>query len=109
MTAFFTYAARPLTAGAQVAHEGGATSADWNTTQWGISFNVSDNIAVGYGQRTVDFGDDSSAADQEDSGISASYTMGSMSVKGNMNKTDDLKGTLGSDLETTEIAVSFAF
>jgi outer membrane protein OmpU len=109
MTAFVTYAVGPISAGAQVAHEGGATSADWNTYQWGISFNVSDNIAVGYGQRTVDFGDGSVIVDQEDSGISASYTMGSMSVKGNINKSNDLKGASGTDLDTTEIAVSFAF
>ena len=47
--------------------------------------------------------------DQEDSGISASYTMGSMSVKANMNKSDDQNGSASTDVETTEIAVSFAF
>jgi outer membrane protein OmpU len=110
MTAYVNYAMGGVTVGAQVAEEGGADNgADWHTTQWGVSFNVNDNMAIGYGQRTVSFGSDSVAPDQKDSGISASYTMGSMSVKANMNRTDDLKGTAGSDPETTEIAVSFAF
>jgi len=109
-TAYVTYAVGSISAGAQIANEGGAAdTAQWTTTQWGVSFNVNDNISIGYGQRTVDLGSDSVLTDQSDHGISASYTMGSMSVSGNMNKTDDLKGTSGSDVETTEIAVSFAF
>jgi outer membrane protein OmpU len=110
MTGYVTYAVGGVTFGAQLANEGGVpNTAQWNTQQWGVSFNINDNMAVGYGQRTVDFGSDSVLPDQKDAGISASYTMGSMSVKANMNKTDDLKGSAGSDPETTEIAVSFAF
>jgi len=109
-TAYITYAVGSISAGFQMASEGGqADTAQWTTTQWGVSFNVSDDISVGYGQRTVDMGSDSTLVDQSDSGVSASYTMGSMSISANMNQTDDLKGTSGSDLETTEIAVSFAF
>jgi len=108
-TAYVTYAVGSISAGFQMANESGDNAAQWTTTQWGVSFNVNDNMSLGYGQRTVDLGSDSVLTDQTDHGISASYTMGSMSVSGNMNKTDDLKGTSGSDLETTEIAVSFAF
>jgi len=109
-TAFITYAVGALSFGGQLASEGGQKdTAQWHTQQWGVTFNVSDNIAVGYGQRVVSFGSDSTLVDQEDSGMSASYTMGSMSVKGNINKSNDLKGASGTDLDTTEIAVSFAF
>jgi outer membrane protein OmpU len=109
-TAYITYAVGSVSLGAQVASEGGQKdTAQWHTTQVGVSFNVNDNMAIGYGQRKVSFGSDSTLPDQQDSGVSASYTMGSMSVTANMNRTDDLKGTAGSDPETTEIAVSFAF
>jgi outer membrane protein OmpU len=110
-TAFATYATGPVTVGVQIAKEMTnndlGTGGHWTTEQWGISFNVNDNIAVGYGQRSVDIS--GNATDQEDAGFSASYTMGSMSLKGNFNKSDDMKGTAGSDKETTEIALSFAF
>jgi len=107
-TVFVTYAVGGATFGAQRSAES-VTGSQWETKQWGVSFNVSDNIAVGYGERTVSFGSASVLTDEDDSGFSASYTMGSMSVKANINKADDMKGTAGSDKETTEIAVSFAF
>jgi outer membrane protein OmpU len=106
-TVYVKYAAGAVTAGVQMSQEETSGVYDWDTFQWGISFNVSDNIALGYGQRTVDRTDTN--IDQEDSGFSASYTMGSMSITGNLNKSDDMHGSSGSDKETTEIAVSFAF
>jgi len=106
-TAFVTYAIGGATFGLQRSEEG-QRGDSWQTLQWGVTFNVSDNIAVGYGERTVDRGNQSTV-DEEDRGFSASYTMGSMSIKGNYNKADDMKGTVTSDKETTEIALSFAF
>jgi outer membrane protein OmpU len=108
-TIFANYSMGGLSVGAQHSTEDTETSDNWRTTQWGVSFNINDNTAIGYGQRTVDFGSSSTKVDQEDSGISASYTMGSMSISANMNKSDDMHGTAASDKETTEIAVSFAF
>ena len=108
LTGFVTYAAGPVSLGYQMSEEETQGAANWNTQQWGVTFNVSDNIAVGYGERTVDRGNQSTA-DEEDRGFSASYTMGSMSIAGNMNKSDDTHGVLNSDNETTEIALSFAF
>ena len=106
-TIFATYAVGGVTVGLQRSKEDTAGAKDWTSTQWGVSFNVSDNISIGYGERTVDITE--TTLDQEDTGFSASYTMGSMSVKANMNKSDDQNGAAGTDKETTEIAVSFAF
>ena len=106
-TVFVNYAVGGLTFGVQKSEEETSGTYNWDTIQMGVSMNISDNLAIGYGQRTVDRTDND--IDQEDTGISASYTMGSMSIKGNMNKSDDMHGTSGSDKETTEIAVSFAF
>ena len=74
----------------------------------GVSFAINDNASISYGSRTVDHGA-SSKVDEDGSGVAISYTMGSMSVTANHNKADDYKGTSGSNKETTEIAVSFAF
>jgi outer membrane protein OmpU len=111
LTGFVTYAAGPVSLGYQMSEEETQGAANWNTQQWGVTFNVSDNISIGYGERTVDFkiGGNNAIQDQEDHGVSASYTMGSMSIAGNMNKSNDTHGVLNSDNETTEIALSFAF
>jgi outer membrane protein OmpU len=106
-TIFGTYAVGGVTFGVQQSRERTTEAYGWDTTQWGVSFNLNDNMSVGYGQRTVDRTD--KTVDQEDSGFSASWTIGSISLSGNVNKADDMHGTAASDSETTEIAVSFAF
>jgi outer membrane protein OmpU len=106
-TAFATYAMGGFTVGYQLSEEETVGANNWESSQWGVSFNVNDNISIGYGERTVDIAE--TAADQSDTGFSASYTMGSVSVKANINTSDDQNGTVTSDKETTEIAVSFAF
>jgi outer membrane protein OmpU len=106
-TYYAKYAVGAVSLGIQQSQERTSTAYGWDTTQWGVSFNVNDNISIGYGERVVDRTD--KTVDQEDNGISASWTMGSMTVSGNLNKSDDMHGTAGSDKETTEIAVSFAF
>ena len=106
-TIFGTYAVGGVTFGVQQSRERTSEAYGWDTTQYGISFNINDNMSIGYGQRTVDRTD--KTVDQEDSGFSASWTVGSISLSGNVNKSDDMHGTAASDKETTEIAVSFAF
>ena len=106
-TVFANYAGGGITVGLQHSEEDTSGADNWSSTQWGVSFNVSDNLSIAYGERTVDIAD--AAVDQEDSGVSASYTMGSISVTANMNKSDDMNGSAATDKETTEVAVSFAF
>tara|TARA_B110000003_G_scaffold274749_1_gene315494 strand:- start:207 stop:1184 length:978 start_codon:yes stop_codon:yes gene_type:complete len=108
-TAFVNYTTGPVTVGVQVAEESGNNTTQWQTQQFGIAFNVNDNMSIGYGQREVSFGSDSTLVDESGTGISVSYTMGSMTLAANQNKADDIKGSSGSDKETTEIALSFAF
>jgi len=109
-TLYATYAVGGITVGAQIAENeaGAGTGSDWETFQWGVSFQVNDDTSISYGQRKVEFAS-SSKVDETDSGVAISYTMGSMSISANHNTADDMKGTAASDLETTEIAVSFAF
>ena len=47
--------------------------------------------------------------DEESSGISASYTMGGMTVAGVFNAVDSQNGTSGRDRTRKEISVAFAF
>ena len=50
-----------------------------------------------------------SLVDQESSGFSVSYTMGSMTFGGAINSTDNVAGNSGNDEEGYEVSVSFAF
>jgi outer membrane protein OmpU len=112
-TAYVTYAMGGFTAGYQIAEETTSGAGDWETTQWGVSFNINDSMAVGYGERTTEFPADGDNAttlvDEESQGISASYTAGSMSIKANMNEVENMKGASKDNTETLEVALTFAF
>jgi len=110
-TAYIKYAIGSVTAGYQVSYNDSSDSAvlDDEFTAYGITYAVSDNLSIGYGESTYDDGD--LTTDQETSSINFSYTMGSMTLGGAMidqsnrggstNAIDDVKG-YGLDL-------SFAF
>lgn len=74
----------------------------------GVSFAVNENLSVAVGQSDLEF-DAAGLVDQTDSGISASYTMGSTTVGLVHNKTSDAAGVSGDDYDVSEIKLSFAF
>ena len=84
------------------------SSADEDRLHAAISLAVNENLSVSFGQSTVDF-ETASLADEESSGISASYTMGGMTFAAVMNQTDSVAGTSGTDKEFKEVSVAFAF
>jgi len=104
-----TYTAGALTAGLQVTSIDSATAgADTDRTHIGASFAVNEDLSVSFGMSTVDF-EAAAKSDQEDSGFSASYTMGSMSLNASFNTSDNVGGTSGTDDEHKEIGLAFAF
>ena len=82
------------------------TTGDREATQYGASFAVNEDLSVSYGKATVDFGN--SDTDQESTGASISYTMGSITIAAS-NKEKGTGGTSGSEDKMTEATVSFAF
>jgi len=109
-TMFITYAYGPLTVGYQTAEsdvQGGVTS-DADTLAYSASYAVSDDLSVSYGVHEYEYGN-TSLVDQESSGFSVSYTMGSMTFGGAINSTDNVAGNSGNDEEGYEVSVSFAF
>ena len=72
---------------------------------------MNENLSVSYGMSTVEFEDagSTSLADEESSGISASYTMGGMTIAGVFNAMDSVDGASGTDRTRKEISVAFAF
>ena len=83
------------------------TTEDEDGTHMGISYNVNDDVSVGYLRQETDFS--GSKSDEEHSGFQASYSMGSISFSGRVGKVDNMGGTAGSSDEDKQITMSVAF
>ena len=107
-TVYATYAIGSFTIGAQQSNidYAAAGSKDEESTAFGISFAVNDDLSISYGQWNVD---DTSTVDEELSGMSVGYSMGGMTIKAHKNKGDNLANTAAQSSEHTEVAISWAF
>ena len=83
-------------------------SADKDFTAIGISYAVSEDMSVSLNTSTIEY-EDSTLSDQEATGVSVSYTMGSMTLSANMNSVDNIAGTSTDDRSGYAIALGFAF
>jgi outer membrane protein OmpU len=81
---------------------------DIDSIGYGITFAVNDNLSIGMSRLDVNY-NTASKSDQSSTGIGASYTAGSMAIKGSTSTTDSAAGASGSDDKHTEIVLSFAF
>jgi outer membrane protein OmpU len=103
-----TYTAGAVTAGLQLTSiDNAAANTDQDRTHIAASFAVNEDLSVSWGMSTVEF--EGGSTDQEDSGFSASYTMGSMSLTAAFNSSDNVSGSSGTDDEHKEIGLAFAF
>ena len=106
-TMFATYAMGGITVGLQMSEfDTSAASGDTESTGFGISYQINDDLTVSYGSHEIE---NDGSDDQESSAIGFSYTMGSMSISATMNKVDNVAHTSTSDLQSYEAGVSFSF
>jgi outer membrane protein OmpU len=109
MTTYVKYAMGGATMAAQYTDlQQPAGTNDIDSLGYGITFAVNENLSVGLSRLDVNY-NDSSKSDQSSTGLGASYTMGSMSIKGTSANTDSAAGASGTDDKHTEIVLSFAF
>ena len=107
-TMFATYAMDGFTVGVQSSEfdaEGGAGS-DRDTTGFGISYQVNDDLSVSYGQHETEY---NSGDDQEASALGIAYTMGSLGVSGSYHSVDNIANTATDDRNGYEVQISFSF
>ena len=83
-------------------------SADKEFTAMGISYAVSEELSVSLNTSTIDY-EDSDLSDQDATGISVSYVMGSMTVKAARNDVDNIAGTAAANRSAYDISLAFAF
>ena len=107
----FTYAMGPITVGAQLSHDDTNGGTERTTEALGITFNVSDNLSVGYQRLTDEFNRAGSGEDADTTynGISAAYSMGNIGIKFVANDVTNINGSAGSSDEMKELSISFAF
>ena len=84
-----------------------ASGTDYDGRHMGISFAVNDDLTVSYDVSKAD--KSSASVDEESSSLQASYTMGSMTVKGHISKSDDTGFSSGAEDNAKAVAVSWSF
>ena len=82
-------------------------STDQDAVHVGVSLAINDDLTISAGRQSIEF--DGAAEDEENTGIQASYTMGSISFSGGFNKVESAGGSANLDAEASMFAASFAF
>ena len=108
-TMYATYAVGSFTIGAQSSERDETVgTVDQESVAYGVTYAVNDDFSVGYSYHELET-ESTTDEDQESTGISASYTMGGMTLAGATNSVDNMEGTASQDFEGYEFTLSFAF
>ena len=83
------------------------STADQEAMHMGVSFAVNENLSLSAGRQKIEI--DGTVDDEINTGMSASYTMGSITIGGGFNEVTSAGGTAGSDAEVTMLNIAFAF
>jgi len=103
-----SYAYGPITVAASNNDFDHTTSTiDQEVSSVSLSYTVSDQISVSYGEETIDRS--GSASDIEVTGVSISYTSGGMTASFATVEAENVDHTAGLDKEVWKIGLSFAF
>ena len=109
---YVTYAFDSFTIGVQ--DNDSDSDSTGNTDQayrgYGVSYAVTEDISVSYGQGTVDF-EKANSEDQETTAVGISYTSGGITVSGSMHDGENLGGSSATtaDKQAYELNIAFAF
>ena len=108
-TVYATYAMDAFTLGYQTTNDDSDTAnSDIDFTAIGISYAVSEDVSVSLNSSTHEY-ESSSLEDQEATGVSISYTMGSMTFKANHNSVDNVAGASANDRTGYAMSLGFTF
>ena len=108
-TMYATYATGGFTFGVQLSDLDHTTvNSDQESIAYGVTYAVNDDLSIGYSYHELET-ELTTDEDQTSTGISASYTMGGMTLAGASNDVDNIAGTTSRDHEGYEFTLSFAF
>ena len=84
------------------------TATDQDATHYGVSVAVNDDFSVSAGRQVIEF--DGKSDDETNTGVMASYTMGSISIGGGFNKLTNKNGVnTATDVESSILNIAFSF
>lgn len=83
-----------------------AGTADQEAKSYGISFAINESLSVSAGAHNVDI--NGQAKDEENTGVSASYTVGSITIGAALNQVDNITGG-ATNAEVSTLNIAFAF
>ena len=106
---YATYTMDSISVGVHMSESDSETAdADKDFTALGVSYAMSEDMSVSLNTSTIEY-ENSTLSDQEATGVSVSYTMGSMTLSGNMNSVDNITGVAASDRSGYSMTLGFAF
>ena len=85
-----------------------AAGTDEDFSAWGVSYAISDDLSVSYNIAEIDY-ETSTQENQEATGISFSYTSGSLTFSGAYSEIDNVNGSAASDNSGYVLGLSFTF
>ena len=109
-TMYAKYAFGSFTVGVQSSEaDGGNSNDDDEFSAHGITYQLTDDLTIGYHASEYQFGD--KTADQETKSVQAAYTMGGMTLKAQSVSMDNVGGSTAArdDIDGYKFSVSFAF
>ena len=110
-TMYAKYAFGSFTIGVQESEQeqSGATTSDDTMSIHGITYQVSDDLSIGYHASSRDLGD--KGDDEESKSFQIAYTQGGMTVKAQSVSMDNVGGSSSArdDIDGYKVSVSFAF
>ena len=84
------------------------TATDQDATHYGVSVAVNDDFSVSAGRQVIEF--DGKSDDETNTGVMASYTMGSISIGGGFNKLESKGGSNSAkEIEASIFNIAFSF
>jgi outer membrane protein OmpU len=106
---YATYAVDAFTLGISMSEADSETAdADTELTAYGVAYAVSDDLSVSLNMSEIQH-ENAALSDQEATGLSFSYTMGSMTLSGAHNSIDNIAGAAAVDRSGYELGLAFAF
>jgi len=110
-TMYAKYAIGSFTVGVQETEQenDGATTSDDEFSAFGITYQISDDLTIGYTASEREFGD--KTQDEESKSLNVSYTSGGMTIGAAMVSMDNVGGSTASrdDVDGFGIDIGFAF
>ena len=107
-TMYAKYAIGAVTVGVQMSENDSESGQDYETTGFGISYQVNDDLAVSYGSNDMEKVNHADP-DQEASAFSLSYTMGSLGISASVFNVDNVANSTTNDRKAYQFGLSFAF